>query len=346
MSASMTDQTPLVEIRDLGVEFRRREGVVRAVDGVSLHVNPGEVLGIVGESGSGKSISVRSIMQLLPQAATLARGSILFHPPGQGEIDIAKLDRKGKAIRALRGRHIGMIFQEPMTALSPVHTIGKQVMTPLLLHTDLSKPAARDRARELLQLVQMPRPDQMLDAYPHELSGGMRQRAMIAMALACSPSLLIADEPTTALDVTTEAQILDLLKSLQQRLGMAIIFITHNFGVVADIADRIAVMYMGRVVETGDVDAIFESPRHPYTRALMESVPRLGGDKQRRLKTIPGMVPDPFELPRGCSFHTRCSEAVAGTCDRLEAPNVALGRNRFARCHLLAEQTAGGTDAG
>jgi oligopeptide/dipeptide ABC transporter ATP-binding protein len=342
----MTEDIPLVEINDLGVEFRLREGVVRAVDGVSLHVRKGEVLGIVGESGSGKSISVRSIMQLLPKTAVLSRGSVVFRPPGGGEIDIAKLDRKGREIRSLRGRHIGMIFQEPMTALSPVHTIGHQVMTPVRLHLGLGKKAARDRARELLQLVQMPRPDQMLDAYPHELSGGMRQRAMIAIALACNPSLLIADEPTTALDVTTEAQILDLLKSLQQRLGMAIIFITHNFGVVADIADRIAVMYMGRVVESGPVDDIFESPQHPYTRALMASVPRLGAERRRRLTTIPGMVPDPFELPKGCSFHTRCSEAVAGTCDRLDAPLINLADGRNVRCHLHSQNQTGGPNAG
>jgi peptide/nickel transport system ATP-binding protein len=342
----MTEDTPLVEITDLGVEFRPREGVVRAVDGVTLHVRKGEVLGIVGESGSGKSISVRSLMQLLPKSAILSRGSIMFRPPGEPEIDIARLDRKGKQIRSLRGRHIGMIFQEPMTALSPVHTIGHQVMTPIRLHQGLSKKDARDRARELLQLVQMPRPDQMLDAYPHELSGGMRQRAMIAIALACNPSLLIADEPTTALDVTTEAQILDLLKSLQERLGMAIIFITHNFGVVADIADRIAVMYMGRVVESGPVDDIFANPQHPYTRALMASVPRLGAERRHRLTTIPGMVPDPFELPKGCSFHTRCSEFVAGTCDRLDAPLIDLSGGRNVRCHLHTQNQTGGPDVG
>ncbi|MEH0070479.1 ABC transporter ATP-binding protein [Pannonibacter sp. Pt2-lr] len=215
----------------------------------------------------------------------------------------------------LRGGEIGMVFQEPMTALSPVHTIGTQIMRTVMLHKKVSKAEARNQAIELLKRVQMPRPADIVDRYPHHLSGGMRQRAMIALALACDPALLIADEPTTALDVTTEAQILELLKQLQEELNMAIVFITHNFGVVADIADRVAVMYLGRVVETGTVDEIFYEPKHPYTQALLQSIPRLGKSHGRRLRTISGMVPDPYNVPGGCSFHPRCMHGVAGVCD-------------------------------
>ena len=324
---------PLLELDNVQVHFPQREGLVKAVNGVSYHVNKGEVLGIVGESGSGKSITARAIMRLLPKRAVAPEGRITFRPRNDETYELSSLDRNSRAIRQVRGRHIGMIFQEPMTALSPVHTIGTQIMRTVQLHMGLSKAAARARAIDLLAKVQMPRPEQLVDAFPHQLSGGMRQRAMIALAISCDPALLIADEPTTALDVTTEAQILDLLKHLQSELGMAIIFITHNFGVVADIADRVSVMYLGKIVETASVDDIFYAPKHPYTQALLRSIPRLGVDQGRRLPTIPGMVPDPFSVPAGCSFNPRCSHALAGLCDRQEPPEKKFG-SQMSRCHI------------
>jgi oligopeptide/dipeptide ABC transporter ATP-binding protein len=327
----------LLDLNDVNVHFELREGTVKAVNGASYHVNRGEVLGIVGESGSGKSLTVRSIMQLLPKNTSVSTGSIRFQPKPGEEIDISRLRRGSRKMRELRGNSIGMIFQEPMTALSPVHSIGTQIMRTIRLHRQCSKKEARDRAIELLRKVQLPRPEQMVDNYPHQLSGGMRQRAMIALALSCDPVLLIADEPTTALDVTTEAQILDLLRGLQEELGMSIVFITHNFGVVADIADRVAVMYLGQVVETGTVDDIFYNPQHPYTRALLQSVPRLGQKPVRRLKTIPGMVPDPFNVPDGCTFNPRCTYAVNGKCN-VEMPQmVRFSEEQQARCLLAGE---------
>ena len=342
MFASQIDTVPaerLLELEDVHVHFPRREGLVKAVNGVSYHVDRGEVLGIVGESGSGKSITARAIMRLLPKTAREAGGRIVFRPRSGELHQLSALDRNSRAVRRIRGNHIGMIFQEPMTALSPVHSIGDQICRTIQLHKGLDRHTARRRAAALLARVHMPRPEQMLDNYPHQLSGGMRQRAMIALAISCEPSLLIADEPTTALDVTTEAQILSLLKELQAELGMAIIFITHNFGVVADIADRVSVMYLGKIVETATVDDVFYAPKHPYTKALLNSIPRLGVDQGRRLPTIPGMVPDPFSVPPGCTFNPRCALAVQGTCD-VEVP----GQHRFANgqaalCHF-AEQLA------
>ncbi|MES0884552.1 ABC transporter ATP-binding protein [Roseibium sp. SCP14] len=328
----------ILEIEDLKISFNLRDGTVNAVNGVSFSVRPGEVLGVVGESGSGKSLTARAIMNLLPRAADVTGGRVRFRKGDGTVLDILKEKRESATMRALRGGSIGMIFQEPMTALSPVHSIGKQIMTTLNLHTDLSKKAQVDRAAELLDLVQMPKPMEMLKKYPHQLSGGMRQRAMIAMALSCNPSLLLADEPTTALDVTTEAQILDLIMSLQDKMNMAVLFITHNFGVVAEIADRVTVMYLGNDVETASVDDIFYAPKHPYTRALLKSIPRLDGQKKHRLQTIEGMVPDPFNLPSGCVFHTRCTEALSGRCE-ISAPEPTHFDNaQMARCHLHQDQ--------
>tara|TARA_R110002020_G_scaffold70100_23_gene182017 strand:- start:1430 stop:2479 length:1050 start_codon:yes stop_codon:yes gene_type:complete len=328
----------LLDVDNVQVHFPMREGLVKAVDGVSYHVNKGEVLGIVGESGSGKSITARSILRLLPKRAVDAGGSVQMRLDSGEALQLSSFARNSRAIRQVRGKHIGMIFQEPMTALSPVHTIGAQIMRTVQLHMGLSRAAARARAIDLLAKVQMPRPGELVDAYPHQLSGGMRQRAMIALAISCDPSLLIADEPTTALDVTTEAQILELLKQLQSELGMAIIFITHNFGVVADIADRVSVMYLGRIVETATVDDIFYAPKHPYTQALLRSIPRLGVDQGRRLPTIPGMVPDPFSVPPGCAFNPRCSHAIAGLCDVQMPPEKRFG-SQLSRCHI-ADQFA------
>lgn len=330
----------LLELDNVHVHFPLREGLVKAVNGVSYHVNKGEVLGIVGESGSGKSITARAIMRLLPKRAAPAEGRITFRPRNGETYELSALGRNSRAMRQVRGQHIGMIFQEPMTALSPVHTIGAQIMRTVQLHMGLSRQAARERAIELLAKVQMPRPNQLVDAFPHQLSGGMRQRAMIALAISCNPSLLIADEPTTALDVTTEAQILELLKELQREMGMAIIFITHNFGVVADIADRVSVMYLGKIVETATVDDIFYAAKHPYTQALLRSIPRLGVDQGRRLPTIPGMVPDPFSVPPGCAFNPRCTHAVAGVCDK-EAPPEKIFGSQMSRCHFADQFAAG-----
>ena len=328
----------LLDLQDVSVSFRTREGVVNAVNGVSFHVNRGEVLGIVGESGSGKSMTVRAVMRLLARNAEEGPdGVIRFNPDGDRVHTLSGQARDSGLMRQMRGGRIGMIFQEPMTALSPVHSIGKQIMRTVMLHRRCSKREARTRAVELLGKVQLPDPERMVDRYPHQLSGGMRQRAMIALALACDPALLIADEPTTALDVTTEAQILDLLKSLQSELGMAIVFITHNFGVVADIADRVAVMYLGRIVETGTVDDIFYAPKHPYTAALLRSIPRLGQARQHRLRTIRGSVPDPYHVPKGCPFHTRCDHARHEPCATSLPPNKSFGAEQQALCHFAGE---------
>jgi len=297
---------PLLEVDDLQTTFSLgRKTRVVAVDGVSFSVGAGETLAIVGESGSGKSVTSLSIMRLLPAGVgQISRGSIRLRGRDLTTLSEAEM-------RAVRGKDIGMIFQEPMTSLNPVHTIGHQISEVVVRHEGLSKRAAHERAVELLQLVGIPEPRRRADNYPHQMSGGMRQRAMIAMALACQPSLLIADEPTTALDVTIQAQILDLLKTLQDKLGMAIVFITHDLGVVAEVADRVVVMYAGQVVETGSVEDIFERPRMPYTAGLMNSIPRLGSSLNKvRLEAIPGQVPALSRLPVGCRFSTRCAHAL------------------------------------
>ena len=290
---------PLLEVDNLQVEFSTERGVARAIDGVSFNVNEGETLGIVGESGCGKSVTSLSVMGLIPR------------PPGRivgGEIRFAGQDLtqlSDKAYRKLRGRDMSMIFQEPMTALNPVFTIGNQISDVLRRHKGLSRKQARTRGIEMLAEVGIPAPDKRIDEYPHQLSGGMRQRVMIAMALSCDPKLLIADEPTTALDVTIQAQVLELIKNLAADHGTAVILITHDLGVVAETCDRAAVMYCGRIIEQGPVDALFEQPRHPYTAGLLASVPRIRPDRLPRLPTIPGIVPDLLDLPDGCRFRDR-----------------------------------------
>jgi peptide/nickel transport system ATP-binding protein/oligopeptide transport system ATP-binding protein len=292
---------PLLAIEDLRTVFRSSAGDLPAVDGVTVSVAPGRTLGIVGESGCGKSVLSLSIMRLVPRPGRIASGSIRFE--GRDLVGLPEDEMRG-----LRGGSIGMIFQEPMTSLNPVHTIGRQITEAVRAHRDLSPSAAKDVAVEALRRVRIPAPEKRFDEYPHLLSGGMRQRVMIAMALACEPKLLIADEPTTALDVTIQAQILDLLKALQQETGMAIILITHDLGVVAEMADEVAVMYSGRVVETGPVGAVFGDAQHPYTLGLFGSVPRLDGENQSLL-AIEGTVPPPFALPPGCRFNPRCGFA-------------------------------------
>lgn len=308
---AQTDTTqPLLDIQDLKTYFYTDDGIVRAVNGVSLSIGPQKTLGVVGESGCGKSITAFSTMRLIPSPpGRIENGKILFRKdPNSDAIDLTQLDAKGPEMRDIRGNDIAMIFQEPMTSLSPVHTIGNQIIEAIVLHQNVDKNEARERAIESLNKVRLPRPDRQVDAYPHELSGGMRQRAMIAMALSCNPSLLIADEPTTALDVTVQAQILDLMRQLQDDIGMAIMLITHDLGVVATMSDHVAVMYLGKVVEYSDTRTIFKSPRHPYTKGLLNSIPQVG--QKKRLVPIEGSIPDPFEISQGCAFAPRCPHAT------------------------------------
>ncbi|HSJ05706.1 MAG TPA: ABC transporter ATP-binding protein [Longimicrobiales bacterium] len=323
---------PLLEVTDLRTYFRTEAGLARAVDGVSFHVAAGEVLGIVGESGCGKSVTSLSVMQLIPRppGEIMPGSSIRF----RGE---ELLGAKEGRLRDLRGNDIAMIFQEPMTSLNPVYTVGNQIGETLRLHRRVRKREARQRSVDMLRLVGIPNPEERVDVYPHQLSGGQRQRVMIAMALACDPDLLIADEPTTALDVTIQAQILDLLAELRSRLGMAMILITHDLGVVAEVCDRVLVMYAGRIVEHGTVQQIFRDPRHPYTEGLLAAVPRLGR-RQERLAVIPGSVPSPTGWPRGCRFHDRCPWAwdrcIAAEPDLLP---VNGDPDRVSRCWLEDE---------
>jgi oligopeptide/dipeptide ABC transporter ATP-binding protein len=303
----MSDRMSLLSIKDLSVEFHTEEGIIRAVDGVSFSINKGETLGLVGESGSGKSVTALSIMRLIAKpVGKITQGQIIF----QGDNLLTMRDDQ---LRKLRGNRISMIFQEPMTSLNPVFTVGDQIMEAIRLHQGLNKKDALDKSIEMLKLVGIPSPEERVFNYPHQLSGGMRQRVMIAMALACKPDLLIADEPTTALDVTIQAQIMELMKQLQDELKMGIILITHDLGVVAETCDRVLVMYAGQIVEEASVLDIFSSPRHPYTLGLLNSVPGYEGgedlrgpDGKPRLKTIPGMVPNLLELKDGCRFYDRC----------------------------------------
>ncbi len=301
-------QPVLLEIKDLHIHFPLKEGTIRAVQGAALTVNRGQTIGIVGESGCGKSVMARAVLRIVPPPGEILQGEIIYHRPSTSEtIDLTQLDPKGKFIRSLRGAEIAMIFQEPMTSLSPVHTIGNQIMETIQLHQRLSAYDARDKTLEMLSLVGMPQPHNVFKSYPYQISGGMRQRAMIAMALSCRPNLLIADEPTTALDVTTQAQILTLMRRLQDEIGMATMFITHDLGAVAQMTEQVVVMYLGKIVEAADVDSIFYDPKHPYTGALLRSIPRLGQKQQiGRLNPISGSVPDPYSIPSGCPFHTRC----------------------------------------
>lgn len=304
------DPQTVLKIEDLHTYFHTDSGVVRAVNGVSLEVGRQKVLGVVGESGCGKSITALSVMQLVPiPRGKIESGRILFNSPSKGVIDIAQLDPRGNEMRSIRGNEISMIFQEPMTSLNPVLTVGYQIVESLIYHQDISKQEAWEIAVEMLAKVGIPSPEQRAKEYPHQMSGGMRQRAMIAIALCCNPVLLIADEPTTALDVTIQAQILDLMKKIQEEYErMAIIMITHNLGVVGRMCDDVAVMYMGKVIEQSDVRTIFRNAAHPYTIGLLNSVPRLGA-RRKRLVPIKGVVPDPTQMPEGCSFAPRCPHA-------------------------------------
>ncbi len=322
----------LLDIRGLRTTFHTEDGPVRAVDGVSLKIHRQEVLGVVGESGCGKSITAMSVMRLFPSPpGRIEGGEILFYGEGKNSsVDLAKLDPKGRAIRRIRGNDIAMIFQEPMTSLSPVHTVGNQISETIRLHQKVDKKEARERSIEMLRKVRLPKPERQFDAYPFELSGGMRQRAMIAMALSCNPALLIADEPTTALDVTVQAEILYLIRELQEEIGMAVMLITHDLGVIAHMADTVAVMYMGKVVERAATRAVLKDPRHPYTVGLLRSIPRLGA--KRALEPIKGTVPDPFKLPPGCSFGPRCPRQAYPGWETEQPPLTEVAPGHFTRC--------------
>jgi len=321
-----TTRTPLLRIEDLRTYFDLEEGLVRAVDGVDLAVHEGETLGVVGESGCGKSVTAMSILQLNPVPPTrYESGRVLF-----GGRDLLALDER--ALRRVRGDEIAMIFQEPMTSLNPVFTVGRQIAEVLEVHRGMDRVAARAQAVEMLDKVGIPSPRDRVDEYPHQLSGGMKQRVMIAMALACDPALLIADEPTTALDVTIQAQILELLRTMQRDIGMSILLITHDLGVVAETSDHVSVMYAGRVVEYADTATLFSQPRHPYTYGLFLSLPELHPDSGDRLAEIPGVVPPPTRWPTGCRFRTRCFKATE-LCERVDPPLEEVEPGHTSACH-------------
>jgi len=328
----------MLSVENLSVSFRTDEGLITPVQGVDFAVDTGRTLGIVGESGSGKSVSTKALMRLLPGSARLGEATRMRYVDKAGQtVDIDRLRPGSRALRRLRGGEIGMIFQEPMASFSPVYTIGNQIIETIRLHRGLRGREARDLAVGMLERVGISNPAARVDQYPHELSGGMRQRCMIALALSASPRLLIADEPTTALDVTIQAQVLDLMHDLQHDLGMAMIFITHDLGVIAQIAQDVAVMYLGTIVEQGPVREVLRDPAHPYTRGLIAAIPRL--DRlTRRLSPVPGEIPSPSARPSGCAFHTRCDRAIVGLCARETPPVTDLGDGRTVRCHLYRSE--------
>ena len=334
----ISDQPPLLEVKNLHTHFFTSDGVVQAVDGSSFEVHAGKTLGVVGESGCGKSVAAKSILQIVDKPGRVVDGEILYTSrtaSGQ-EIrrDLLRMDAGSAEMRAIRGGEISMIFQEPMSSFSPVHTVGNQLIEAIQLHTEMSDKEAQERAIQWLRNVGIPNPTQRLNEFPYRLSGGQCQRAMIAMALSTNPRILIADEPTTALDVTTQAQILNLLQRLQRETGMAMIFITHDLGVIAEVADEVAVMYLGRIVEKAPVKEIFGNPKHPYTKALMTSIPRIDAQPRERLPSIKGSIPHPQNRPTGCPFHPRCPAFIAGTCDQKVPQLVTVGENHQASCFL------------
>jgi len=363
METAMSE--PLIEVKDLRVEFDVRAGIVKAVDGLSLTIYRGKTLGVIGESGCGKSMTARAILNMIPKPGKITQGKIVYHRQiksnGQSQmediLDVTQLDPDGKVIRQIRGGEIGMIFQEPMSSLTPVYTagahineaislhhltpvrkVGDQISEQVMAHRQVTKEEAREIAINMLRRVGIPKPTQRVDNYPHQLSGGQRQRVMIAIALSCEPAMLIADEPTTALDVSIEAQILDIMRELQESVNMAIMFITHNLGVIANMAEEIVVMYMGKAVEQAKVVDLFKNAKHPYTQALLKSIPKLGKkDRNERLASISGMVPDPFNLPTGCVFHPRCPMFMPGKCDKIVPKWTKVDEDHWVACLLYEE---------
>ncbi len=332
------EKKTLLSIRNLKTYFEMDEGTAQAVDGVSFDVREGQVVGVVGESGCGKSVTIKSVLGIVQKPGRIIDGEILWWRQlqnGQKElVDLAQLDAHGKMMRSIRGGEIALIPQEPMASFSPVHTVGSQILEAIRLHMNVNKQEAERIAIERLHEVGMPSPEQRFNAYSWELSGGLRQRAMIAMALSCNPRLLIADEPTTAIDVTTQAQVLNLLRRLQSEHNMSIIFITHDLGVIAQVADYVVVMYLGRIVETGPVDDIFHNPQHPYTKALLESIPTIHSRSKEFLPTIEGSIPHPFNRPAGCPFYPRCSAFMPGTCNRLTPTLEVVNQRQSVSCFL------------
>jgi peptide/nickel transport system ATP-binding protein len=341
---------PILSVRNLKTFFFMDEGTAKAVDGVSFDVQPGQVVGIVGESGCGKSVTIKSVLRIVQKPGRIVGGEIWFRRRGANGsggreadvVDLVGLDAYGRDMRAIRGSEIALIPQEPMAALSPVHTIGDQLVEAVRLHQDVSEPEAERIALERMREVGVSSPRERMSMYSWELSGGLRQRVMIAMALACGPTLLIADEPTTAIDVTTQAQVLSLLRRLQEQHGMAIVFITHNLGVIAQIADFVVVMYLGRVMETGPVDDIFHRPQHPYTKALLDSIPTMHATSKELLPTIAGSIPHPFNRPPGCPFHPRCASSMPGICNRGKPALLPVNDRQAASCFLFG--SAAGED--
>jgi len=329
----MVAKNLMLKVEDLSVSFKARSGPIQAVRNVTFSIKPGEVVALVGESGSGKSTIGLALMRLLDDVKKLEISGKIFLRSGESSaLDL--MDRSEREMREIRGNEIAMIFQEPMSSLNPIFTIKTQIVEAILTHQNISRRDAYCRALEMLKLLSIPDPEKCLSNYPHQISGGMRQRVMIAMALSCEPCLLIADEPTTALDVTIQAQIVDIMKKLQKRLGMSILFITHDLGLVSEIADRVLVLYGGQVVEVGDVKALFASPFMPYTQALLKSIPKLGCSElpNYRVEAIPGSVPDASAFPNGCTFHPRCRHTVRNICDVSEPILETVSNNRQVRC--------------
>lgn len=334
-------EKPLLSVKGLKTYFPLDEGLVKAVEGATFELYAGQTLGIVGESGCGKSVAARSILGILDKPGQIVDGEILFRRRVQNgsageteEVDLTAIDPNSEEMRSIRGGEIAYVFQEPMTSFSPVHTIGNQLIEAITLHRTVTKREAKELAVEALRQVGIPLPEQRLSAYSFQLSGGLRQRAMIAMALSCNPSLLIADEPTTALDVTTQAQMLDLMRNLRDNNGMAIMLITHDLGVIAEMADHVVVMYLGQIVESATVDDIFHAPKHPYTKALLESIPRLQSDSRERLASITGSVPHPYDRPPACPFHPRCPAFMEGVCDVREPTMITVAPDHGVSCFL------------
>jgi len=332
----------LIRITNLKVSFPLDEGTVQALDGIDLSIRKGHVVGIVGESGCGKSITARSILRIIPSPGKIDQGEILLKttlgsPDGDEQvIDLAKIDPDSDLLRQVRWGEISMIFQEPMTSFSSYHTLGDQISEAVLVHRKITKKDARELAIQMLERVGIPNASTRVNQYPHEFSGGMRQRAMIAMALICNPSMLIADEPTTSLDVTIQAQMLELMRDLRKDFGSSIMFITHNLGVIAQIADEVCIMYMGKIVERGTVSNIFHDPKHPYTVDLLQAIPKITGKVKERLVAIEGNVPSPFERISGCPFHPRCGRVLQGVCDTQVPGEIDFGKGHKAVCHLYS----------
>ena len=324
----------VLEVSDLKTYFYIDEGTLKALDGVSFSIGKQENLGVIGESGCGKSVTAQSVLRIVPPPGRTIGGTANLFSNGDEPRELIQMKASGDEIRAIRGKEISMIFQEPMTSLSPVHTVGAQIEEAILLHVTKDKEEATAIAIEMLDRVGIPMPEQRIRAYPYQLSGGLRQRVMIAMALSCKPKLLIADEPTTALDVTVQAQILELMKELQEQFGMSVMYITHDLGVIAEVADRVVVMYLGRVVESTSVKELFRHPMHPYTSNLLKSIPRVGGKRRERLQAIRGTVPIPLNLPRECPFMPRCDQAMPGVCDKAVPALNEIVPGHGVRCFL------------